>query len=255
MRVRGYAPATPCWAELASNDPAAAVDFYQELFGWQATTTEAGTTVFTLRGLAVAGLARARRRSAWRTHISVADIDATVDAVRAAGGSVLRAPAAVGSRGSAALVADLEGAAFGLWQPGTFAGAQLISEPSAVCWSEVATRDPAAAIGFYGKVFGWTDQPGEMPTSFQYRDWQVANRVVGGLIPMGVEFPAEIPPHWRTTVEVDVCADTMDRCTALGGHVFLGPVDIGIGQFAQLFDPQEGTLGIIEPIPAYRLTW
>jgi uncharacterized protein len=254
VRVRGYAPATPCWAELASPQPPAAIDFYQQLFGWQVTTVDPGTIHFTLRGLAVAGLVPARKRSSWRAYVASQDIGATVAAVAAAGGRVISPPVEVGDLGRVALVADAEGAAFGLWQRGTFAGAQVVNERDATCWSEVATRDPAGAAVFYGKVFGWVDKPGQMPMSFQYREWHVGNRVVGGLIPMGSYFPPETPPHWRITVEVDVCAATAERCVELGGQVFLGPIDLGIGQFAQLFDPQGATLGVIEPLPELRLT-
>jgi uncharacterized protein len=253
VRVRGYAPATPCWAELASADPAAAVDFYRRLFGWDATTVHPDRIHFTLRGLAVAGLVPARKRSAWRAYVSSEDIGGTVEAVAAAGGRVISPPAEAGELGRAALVTDAEGAAFGLWQRDRFAGAQVVSERDTVCWSEVATRDPAGATAFYGKVFGWVDQPGQMPTSYQYREWRTGNRVVGGMIPMGDMFPPDVPPHWRITVEVDVCAVAAQRCADLGGQVFLGPVDLGIGQYAQLFDPQGAAFGVIEPLPELRL--
>jgi uncharacterized protein len=254
VRVRGFAPATPCWAELASSAPAAAADFYARLFGWDATTVPPGRIHFSVRGLAVAGLVPARKRSAWRAYVSTEDIDSTVETVAVAGGRVISPPTVVGELGREALVADAEGAAFGLWQRDTFAGAQVLSERNAVCWSEVATRDPAGAAAFYGKVFGWVDQPGQMPTSYRYREWQVGNRVVGGMIPMGEMFPPDIPPHWRITVEVDDCALTAQRCADLGGRVFLGPLDLGIGTFAQLFDPQGAAFGVIETLPELRLT-
>lgn len=253
MRVRGYPPGTPCWAELASPDPPAAVDFYRQLFGWQATTVHRADTHFTLRGLAVAGLAPARKRSAWRAYIACDDTDASVAAAIEAGGRVISAPVNVGDLGRSALVADADGAVFGLWRRGTFAGAEVANEPAATCWTEVATRDPAGATAFYGKVFGWVGQPGQMPMVFDYREWQVGNRVVGGLVPMGSYFPPDVPPHWRITVEVDDCAATAQRCTDLGGQVFLGPMDLGIGQFAQLFDPQGAAVGVIELLPELRL--
>ena len=52
MRIRGFAPGTPCWVELASADPGRAQDFYASVFGWE----PAGDR-FKLRGRAVAGLA------------------------------------------------------------------------------------------------------------------------------------------------------------------------------------------------------
>lgn len=255
MRVRGYAPATPCWAELISSDPASAIEFYQRLFGWSVSTSEVGTTVFTLRDLAVAGVTQAPGHAAWLTYVSIEDIDSTVAAASAAGGNVISQPMEVGPRGRAALLTDTEGAVFGVWQRGTFAGAQVVSEPNAVCWNEVASWDAAGAVTFYGKVFGWVDLPGSIDVGFPYREWQVANRVVGGMSPMSdPPFPADTPPHWRITLEVDVCADIVARCAQLGGTVLMGPIDVGVGQYAQLLDPQGATVGVVDLLPQFRLS-
>lgn len=256
MRVRGYAPATPCWAELICGDPAAAVTFYEGLFGWQAKTSEIGTTFFTLRDLAVAGVspAPAPGPAAWLPYISTDDVDTTVANVASAGGNVLSQPVDMGPLGRAAVLTDAEGAVLGLWQRGTFAGAQVVSEPGAVCWSEVASWDRDGAATFYGKVFGWVDLAGQLDVGFPYREWHVGNRVVGGLTPMvDPPFPPDTPPHWRITVEVDVCADIASRCTALGGQVLAGPMDVGVGHYAQILDPQGGTVGVIELRPQFRL--
>jgi predicted enzyme related to lactoylglutathione lyase len=257
VRIRGYAPATPCWAELTSSDPAASTEFYCGLFGWRTMTTEIGSTVFTLRELVCAGLAPAvvaDQPSAWMTYISTEDIVATAEQVAMAGGSVLQPPTEVGGRGTVAMFADPEGAVFGVWQRGTFSGAQVANEAGAVCWSDVATRDTAGASSFYGKVFNWVDQDGSVPTGFDYREWSVNNRVVAGLTIMGPQFPAEAPAHWRTTVEVDDCAAVATRCAELGGQVVAGPLDVNVGSYAHLIDPLGGSLGVIELIPELRLT-
>ena len=54
-----------------------------------------------------------------------------------------------------AVFADPTGAVFGIWQPGTFAGAELVNEYGTCGWNELGTRDTAAAKEFYGAVFGW----------------------------------------------------------------------------------------------------
>src|SRR4029079_19399698 len=155
MRIRGYAPATPCWAVHRSADAARAADFYAGLFGWT-TATYDGATVFLLGDLAVAGLAEisggaatADQRPGWLTHISTDDIDTTSRVVVEAGGTVLRSATDVGARGQSAVFADSLGAVFGVWQRGTvtgaaFAGAQVVDEPGAVTWSEIVTRDTPA---------------------------------------------------------------------------------------------------------------
>lgn len=261
MRVRGYAPATPCWAVLRSGDVGRAADFYGGVFGWT-TATHDGATVFMLRDLAVAGLTEisatagpAEQRPGWLTHISTDDIDATSHRVVDAGGTVLRPATDVGERGRSAVFADSLGAVFGVWQRGTtagaaFAGAQVVDEPGAVTWSEVVTRDTPATAAFYGNVFGWTKQVGTATAEHEYYEWLAANRVVGGISMMdGGHYPPGTPPHWRTILQVDDCARVVGRTAELGGSVLAGPLDAGIGQAAYIADPTGGTLLVVEPLP------
>jgi predicted enzyme related to lactoylglutathione lyase len=209
--------------------------------------------VFLLRELIVAGLADTPgQRAAWLTYVSTEDIEATAGQVADAGGAVLLAPTDVGARGRTALFADTAGAVFGAWQRGRFAGAQVIDEPDAVCWSEVVTRDLPAATAFYGKVFGWTERAGTSDSSHEYHEWVSTNRVVGGLSPMDATYPPETPPHWRTIMTVDDCAATVVRAGELGGRVLAGPVDAGIGQGALILDPTGGMFLVFELIPELR---
>ncbi|MGI5246488.1 VOC family protein [Dactylosporangium sp. CA-139066] len=253
MRVRGYAPATPCWSVLSSGDPAAAAEFYCGLFGWTTEPTEDGATTFLLHGLAVAGLAASPSgRSAWLTYISTADADATTATVAEAGGTVLQPPVDLAGRGRAALFSDPAGGVFGVWQRGRFAGAQVTNEPSSICWSETVTRDVPAAAAFYGKVFGWTEQEGTAVVEHEYHEWISANRVVGGLSPMGEQYPPETPQHWRTIFTIDDCAGFVERAKALGGRVLAGPIDAGIGFAAQVMDPTGGSFLAIDLVPELR---
>ncbi|MCP2323199.1 hypothetical protein HDA40_001706 [Hamadaea flava] len=258
MRVRGYAAATPCWAVHYSANVAATTEFYAGLFGWT-TATNNGATVFLLRGLAVAGLAEIRdgggQRPGWLTHISTDDIDTTSQLVLEAGGNVLGPSTEWGERGRSAVYADSLGAVVGAWQHGTtlgvsFAGAEVIDEPGAVTWSEVVTRDTAGTAAFYGKVFGWTQQVGTATEEHEYYEWISAKRVVGGISMMdGGHYPPGTPPHWRTILQVDDCAEVVARTPELGGRVLAGPVDAGIGTAAYIADPTGGTFLVIEPLP------
>lgn len=253
MRVRGYAPGTPCWTVLSSPDPASAAAFYGGLFGWTTTSTDDGATVFLLRGLAVAGLAAAPGQpSAWLTYVSTDDVDAVAQLVTSAGGTVLRPPAEAGSRGRAALFTDAAGGVFGAWERGQFAGAQVIDEPNAVCWSEAVTRDIPATVSFYGKVFGWSERAGTSDATQEYLEWVSSNRVVGGISLMDASYPPETPAHWRSVLLVDDCAASMTRAAQLGGMVLSGPVDVGIGQAAFILDPAGGAVVVFELIPELR---
>jgi predicted enzyme related to lactoylglutathione lyase len=115
-----------CWHDLAASDPAAALRFYEAVFGWSGAVQHAnGGSFLRLRsgGEDVASLYPLSRRhldvgvpSHWTPYVRVADIDAAARCVRDGGGRVVVAPFAVEGTASIALVADPAGALLGLWQ-------------------------------------------------------------------------------------------------------------------------------------------
>lgn len=260
MRVRGYVPATPCWAELQSTDAEAAVAFYSDLFGWRPEELDHGTQVVWHLGegttnCAVSGVTQlplGSQPAAWLTYLATDDAAATTQRTVASGGSVLAPPRDVRGRGTLALLADPAGAAFGAWQKITFAGAQAATEPGTVCWSELTTRDRSGAIAFYGEVFGWSERTGEAVEGIDYSEWVCGGRSVGGMVEMDERFAPETPAHWRTIFEIEDCAGMAKRCLDLGGQVPLAPIDVGVGTFAQLIDAQGALFGVIELVPELR---
>ena len=173
-----YAPGTPCWVDLATPDLEAAVEFYGPLFGWEMPELPKLEQMGGYRrakkgGKDVAGmmpLMQEGQPPAWSTYVSVADADATAAAVKENGGSVISEPMDVMELGRMAIFADPTGAVFGIWQPGTFAGAELVNEPGALAWNELNTRDPSAAKAFYGAVFGWGSRDNDMGEMGTYTD-------------------------------------------------------------------------------------
>lgn len=241
MRVRGYAEGVPCWAEVATPDPVAAADFYGALFGWAYADG-----VFRLGGLAVAGLVESATPR-WLTYLNGDDAAGLVDLAVDAGGELVRAPGATPGCAHSALVTDPSGATFGVWQRTGLAGAQLASEPGAICFSDLVTPDLPTAAAFYGKVFGWAAQPGELAPGWAYHDWLIGDRVVGGL----VEAPGE-PAQWRTTIEVADLNAVRDRCLAEHGTVVLQPMEVTVGRYARFADRHGAMFGVIELEPELR---
>jgi predicted enzyme related to lactoylglutathione lyase len=248
--VRGYADATPCWAELATSDVVGAQRFYRELLGWEA---DPELPLFRLNGLAVAGIAQASGAPGWLTYISVEDIGTIPAAVARAGGTLLLPPTEVGDRGQMALFADAQGAVLATWRRGTFGGAQIGNEPNTVCWSELASREHDQSAAFYATVFGWAVRDGELVRGVEYSEWMSAGRVVAGMVPMGPEWPADVPPHWRITIEVQDAAETVRRCVDLGGQLLIGPLNAVIGDYAMLLDPYGAMFAVISIVPELRV--
>lgn len=246
VRIRGYPPATPCWAELATSDHAGAVAFYGELLDWQAD----GAGRFLLRGFPVAGLGvpRPGHDTGWLMHLSTDDLDASLDRVIVAGGLLHTPPGVVGPAdrpdGRTATIADPGGAAFALWERGLFRGAQIAGEPGAVCWSELRTGDATGAAVFYGQAFEWLLRGG--PRAGTGRGvWLCAGHdSVAGLAPADPEADAA---HWLTVFQVTDCAGTVESCLRLGGAVRVGPSCSGVGEYAELVDPDGAVFAVLAP--------
>lgn len=242
-----YAPGTPSWVELSSPDPDASAAFYAATLGW--TVTEPGDEqtggyrMFQSAGSNVAGLMGHMgpdQPTAWATYVSVADADESAQKVAEAGGSVIVAPMAVMDLGRMGVFADPTGAVFGVWEPGSFAGADLVNEPVSLTWNEVHTPDTETDKGFYKAVFGWeAGRPEFEGAPETYTVWQLDGHNVGGMMQMsGERFPPGTPPHWSVCFAV---ADADATCAAArehGGTVVQEPVDMPIGRFAAIVDPQ-----------------
>ena len=250
---KSYASGMPNWVDLQTTDPAAAKQFYGELFGWSYNdlpVDEANGVYYsmaTLKGLNVAAIAGLGDQAAagvpphWNSYVSVDDIEASVARVAPAGGTVIAPPFDVFDAGRRAVIQDPTGAMFEMWQPKNNIGASLVNEPGAFSWSELITPDVPKAAAFYDKVFGWgSETHGEqMP----YTEFTLDGNSIAGA--MNPPMPG-IPPLWGIYFSVADTDASAARATALGGSVMAPPMDIEPGRFAVLVDPQGAMFSIIK---------
>jgi uncharacterized protein len=250
--VSAYAPGTPSWVDLASPDPDASARFYGGLLGWEAVDTgpveeTGGYRMLQLRGRNVAGLGPTQgegQPAMWTTYVGTDDAEAVAARVREAGGQVIMEPFDVLGVGRMAVFSDPGGAFFSVWQPQTHHGADVVNEPGALAWNELATRDIDAAKAFYGAVFGWdaeTNAYGET----SYSEWKLDGRSIGGMIAMNEQWPAEVPPHWMVYLAVADADAAVERAQELGGKVAVPPTDTPAGRFAVLNDPHGAVFSVI----------
>lgn len=254
--VDGFAPGTPSWVDLASPDLDASAAFYGGLFGWDCAEaaeddSAGGYRMFMLRGRTVAGLGPAQggAPSSWTTYVTVEDADATAAKVSEAGGTAYLEPMDVLEAGRMAVFADSGGAAFAIWQPGNHPGAQIVNEPGALTWNELASRDPAASKGFYGAVFGWESDTSQTEGGPEYAMWRIAatDSPIGGMLTMtDAMYPPDVPEHWLAYFQVADCAAATDQAKALGADTVVEDMEIGMGRFSVLHDPQGATVALFE---------
>ena len=241
------------WAELFTNDSAAATKFYSGVFGWTAVAFDqhgAAYTVFSNGDHPVAGL-RQRSPSAtphasrWIDYIAVTDIASSLALVPAAGGEV-RAPARKFPKiGIQAIITDHEGSPVGLLQSSS--GDSVDDEPATGDWNwfHLLAKDPVSDAAFYRQVFNYqvapdarTEKKNELLLSSD------------GLNRGGVSLVPEregAKPGWLGVIRVANLDGTLGRVQALGGEIIVAPHDAAFGsRFAMIADPTGGTVGLVE---------
>jgi predicted enzyme related to lactoylglutathione lyase len=249
MEKTSYRPGTPSWVDIGVPDMDAAITFYGSLFGWTFTegSEETGGYRQAMIGdkrIAGFGPKMDPGPPFWATYIATADADETAEKVKAAGGQVIVEPMDVMDFGRMAVFTDDTGTFFSVWQAGTHPGAELVNEPGALAWNELNTRNAEEAKAFYSSVFGWTYETGESPM-MTYTQWYLDGQVVGGMLHMGPQIPAEVPAHWLVYFAVDDTDAAVAKVTELGGSVMVPPFDIDAGRFSVVADTAGAHFAVI----------
>ncbi len=262
----GFEPGVPCWVDTWQADPDATLDFYSRLFGWEAEDTmppgiEGKHYMCRLRGRDVAAIASRPQAApptpAWNTYIWVADASDSAARATGAGGSVVIEPFDSLDGGRIAIITDPAGATFGVWQPGSHKGAQLVNEPSAWAMSALSTPDPDGSKSFYGELFGWETGTFDLGDAVATM-WKLPGYVGGKPeqpVPRDIVatmVPSEgdgSPPSWSVDFWVRNAEDVARLASGSGGRVIVPPYDIpaaGLRQ-AVLADPAGATFSVTQP--------
>lgn len=257
----------PCWYELGTGDLDGAGTFYARILGWQ--VSDSGMEGFDYRlarsgDSMVAGMMSNATQHGnpppnWVIYFAVDDCDRTATAIKTTGGEVFRGPDDVPGTGRYAVVADPQGAVFGLLQPDMSqmsaaerakaeAGEGAFNQQKAGHgnWNELMTSDPKAAFDFYAGLFGWTRGDampmGEMGT---YQLFRHKGADIGAMMGLGnAPVPAWLPYFGINGTVTKV----VDRIKAAGGTVHHGPAEVpGPAWIAVAQDPQGAWFAVVGP--------
>ncbi|MGV8987420.1 MAG: VOC family protein [Cypionkella sp.] len=241
----------PCWYELGTNDLEGAKAFYTATLGWNvADSGTPGMTylVASIGEVMVAGMMKndAAQPVAWSIYFAVDNADATVAAAQALGAKVNVPPTDIPNTGRFAVLADPQGASFGVLQPlpGGAGGAFDQKKMGHGNWNELITPDPAAALAFYGKLFGWTESRSmEMGPDMTYHLIAHDGLDIGGTYAM----PGS-GPMWKPYFGVASTKAAQAAVAAARGRVLRGPDEVPGGAFTlQITDPQGAVLALVGP--------
>ncbi len=238
------------WYELTTPDLAAAQAFYGTVAGW--SIVDAGMPGVDYR-IARAGDVRvcgmtgaigcetpAGNRMGWLGYVAVADVDATAERVRAAGGRITFEPQDIPGVGRFCMAADPQGAAFALFHgDGAPPSMPPAGTPGPFAWHELHARDGESAFAFYADLFGWEKSMAvDMGPMGTYQIFSRHGADLGGMMTS----PMPAAPCWLYYIAVDSIGAAAERVVSAGGSVLQGPHEVPGGSWIVQAQDLQGTL-------------
>lgn len=242
----------PCWYELTTPDPAASDAFYGAVLGWSVQAMPMGDFDYHIATMGEAMVAGWMGQSDegvppnWCVYFAVNACDATAATVVAEGGAQIVAPADIPDTGRFAILADPQGAVFGLLQPDAPTEAYDPAKTGHGAWHELMTDDPVAALAFYERHFGWQQsQAMEMGEMGTYHIFARAGADLGGMMR---KVTPQAPAFWLPYFNVASVDAAKAATEANGGTVHNGPMEVpgGAWVFAAT-DPQGAWFAVVGP--------
>lgn len=239
------------WHELATSDPAAAVEFYTAVVGWTTSRWEDSDLDYTMwmaGDTTVGGLSRltdddvaAGRAPGWFAYTAVPDVDATAEEAKSLGATALLGPQTLEGVGRLAILRDPQGPVFAVIRGETSSPVPAERAPEALefVWHEYAGTDGAAALAFYERLFGWEKKREfDMGKMGIYHIYGRGPFEYGGMMTMPAS--VDMAPYWLHYIGVRDSADAAaERAQKAGATLLQGPMEVpGGDRVAILIDPQ-----------------
>jgi predicted enzyme related to lactoylglutathione lyase len=198
----------------------------------------------------------------WNVYLAAADARAIAEETPHAGGTVKFGPEEVADTGTMVFVEPPGGGPTGVWQAGIHPGSGRYGEPGAFSWAELMTPEPAAAVGFFQRLFGHDVTEYPQDDGGTYTTLMVDGAEVAGVAP-APSLDDEAGPDedsgpdgdsgpdeelgWQVYFGVSSVSEAVLAAVAAGAEVLVEPefVDDG-GTIATLKDPQGGVFSVLE---------
>lgn len=242
------------WADLFTSEFDAARQFYADTFGWEWRWISRGPEhrygIFYSDGEAVAGVAHRaapepdKPYARWIYYASVADVKSASADTLARGGRVLLDRRSIPNRGDFAVVADAEGAPFGVLHSSSGDPPDYRAELGEWLWVGLFSRDAEAASKFYASLFGYeivAPEAGGDILEYVLAAEGHSRAGIGQLRP-----ESESRPTWLGVVRVDDVGATLERARRAGGEVLYEADQEDLaGQLTVVADPFGGIVGLM----------
>lgn len=256
-----YTPGKIVWWELNTRTPAEHAAFYTELVGWGKVEwpMPEGKGTYTMFGMdpetaTVAGMADMNANPMipaevpphWAPYVSVEDVDATAEAIKAHGGQIVAGPFDIPGNLRMAVALDPHGGVVNIMKSESGDGDDGLTSPGQWHWAEYYSADVDATLAFYKGVFGYTTDGMPMPDGSTYHLLKdAAGTMRGGVMARPME---TIPPMWLSYLHVADVDATHAAAIKGGATEFMAPMTMpGTGRFSQFQDPNGAVIGLVTP--------
>ncbi|HEY8165589.1 MAG TPA: VOC family protein [Gemmatimonadaceae bacterium] len=235
------------WYELLTSDTSGAKKFYPAVTGWgtQPFGSDGSYEMWTNKGSPMGGMMNISEEQKkrgipphWLPYIGVSNVDDTTARAGKLGAKTLVPPTDIPDVGRFSVIADPQGAVFGIVSSNNPMKADFSPEVGEFSWHELTTDDHVAAFDFYSKLFGWTKTSEfDMGAMGIYQMYGKNNETYGGMFNKTPEM--KMPPVWVCYVRVNDVNAAADAIKKGGGQVINGPMEVPGGDWiAQATDPQ-----------------
>src|SRR5262249_19844069 len=182
----------------------------------------------------------------WFGYISVSNVERAQRAATNAGARVLAEAKKFPKRGEQAVLADPEGALFGVIKSSSGDIEDFLAEPGDWIWIQLLSHDAKKASEFYRTVAGYDVVPNTNPSGLS--DYVLTSkgyaRATVRTIPSADK---SVRPTWLPFVRVEHISETIARTSELGGKVLIEPKP-GVlnGKVAVIADPTGADIGVLQ---------
>ncbi|MET7480895.1 VOC family protein [Streptomyces sp. NPDC005648] len=218
----------PCWVSLTSRDLDVAEEFYRAVLGWRLRPAKLGDRfrMAMVDDTPVAWIAAVasmwQMAVTWTPYFAVPSADEAAARAQERGGTTAVGPISF-PPGRAALLADRDGATFGVWEGELFSDWEKWRAASPT-FIRLHTRDAFDAAIFYGEVLDWASERSGC-CEVRYEGGEVVLRSDGDIVAriesgaLGAAPDPTIRPHWQIHFAVEDVTACVRAAERHGGSV------------------------------------
>lgn len=250
----GLAPGTPCWLELTTSAPTAAMEFYHAVLGWDYAQRVDGDGrpyyVATVDDEPVAGIRPVEWVAAeWVVFLATTNVADLVRVSAELGGRTVEEAHVVPRVGTKAVIQAPVGALFGACEiaPDWSFAAGL---PTSLVWAEFITHFAPQADRYFGELFGYSGRQFGDGRDDDYMVWYVGDDSVIGRVRMMPGTPRDVPARWVAHFRIPLGQDfeqAVVNAHNAGARLRFRPYTSQLGRVAVMSDLTGGRFALIDP--------